>query len=1578
MSERTTATKCFFVSFIALFSIGCGGSELAGEGTEKATESRTVSDQPIADASEQAGKLLDDPDLRRRMSGALERKLSYLARRVPAALEPPSREMLQAIPRFEEAQRAQAERDLAPDGDFRLLQLSGTDILVNDPALDTGGTTQSETSVVAVGSTVCTAFNDAGEGFFANGGSGHAVSTDGGLSFTDGGPFPIGPGGDNNFGDPSLAYSVRDDTFYYAALSSVGLSIWQSSNGCQTFDYVAPIHVGFLDDKELIAVDNTPASPYFGRIHVGWTDFAISSNVASFSDDGGVTWSAPTPLPGSGFAGQGVWPAVAPNGDVYMALVNRSFEIGGLQDQWIWRSTDGGATWVQMTDIGTDQLQPENVDNTISCGRQALRGDIRNLSSPQIVISPDAGAPAGYVIHTVYPYDSDGAVGPDNSNVFYRRSDDGAVTWSAEVQLNDDLTFTDQFFPAIGVSETGVLVASWYDRRLDPTDNLLFDRFATFSMDGGQTWAENERISDVSSPVAQTNPNFDGLATCYHGDYDQVAVQGSLAHIVWSDDRRITATGPDPDIYYDQLVINPSLGRLTADRVAVSCTGSINFTLVDADIAGAGTQAIALETSGGDSETLVLTEDSGRPGVFLGSINTAPGAAVPGSGVLEIADGQTITATYNDADDGSGSPAVATDEIDTDCVGPVISNVRVTELFGRLARVAIDASEPATLSVDFGFSCAALDQSTASGTLSVTPSVLLSPLFPGVTYFYTVAATDQFGNTTEDDNGGNCYTFTTLEQIFVEDFEDGLGDFVIDNDFERGNGLWHLSTACASSTVAGHSVPSTLYYGQDETCDYDNGLPNSGVALSPVIHLDDASFATIEFNYFLGTEGGGFFDQAALEISVNGGDFQVADSNFMNIFYTRQPPNIRRRTGAVAAPRGFELLENTGFWQHAIVNVAPLLTGLTEADIQLRFRFDSVDAVANDFAGFYVDDVELFGVVPPEACTASGSCDDGLFCNGVELCVEGFCQSSPPVTCSGDDGVSCTDFVCDEATDSCVHRPNDANCDDGLGCNGLERCDAVSGCLPGEPVVCESDGVSCTVDECTELLKGCDSVPNSDLCNDGLFCTGFEFCDAIADCQPGFPPCEDNQSCTTDVCDEATQTCTWISDDTQCPDDGLFCNGTESCQPFSGCVNSGDPCVDPEVCDEDEDQCIDCSTDTSPPEFTFVPADVTTTACGSFDIGFAVAIDECDVSVTNNAPAQFPPGTTIVTWIATDFAGNVRTATQRVTVILTNNSACCPAGTNVIVGTSNNNTLTGTNGSDCILGLGGQDTINGLGGVDYISGGDGNDTVNAGDGNDVVFGGSAGDNLSGGNGADTMFGDDGDDIVNGGAGNDTLHGGQGQDQLNGQDNNDTLFGDSGDDTLSGGNGNDNLVGGTNNDNCNGGTGVNTFAQCEFGAPNSCTSGTQNGTETDVDCGGGCSDCGAGEGCISGSDCQGGLFCVGNSCTASPFGGTSPLSTEFNVTTDWGSGYCGDLHVTNNAATPATSFEILLDLNSTSIFTLWNGTFDFPSGIVTVDPVGWNSSIAPSATNSTIGFCANRGGIPGALPIVLETTGTFSP
>ncbi len=74
--------------------------------------------------------------------------------------------------------------------------------------------------------------------------------------------------------------------------------------------------------------------------------------------------------------------------------------------------------------------------------------------------------------------------------------------------------------------------------------------------------------------------------------------------------------------------------------------------------------------------------------------------------------------------------------------------------------------------------------------------------------------------------------------------------------------------------------------------------------------------------------------------------------------------------------------------------------------------------------------------------------------------------------------------------------------------------------------------------------------------------------------------------------------------------------------------------------------------DTTPPSLA-VPPDISVTSATpvTLDLGNAVAIDLFPpVTVTNDAPGQFPPGITVVTWTATDANGNTATAPQMVIV----------------------------------------------------------------------------------------------------------------------------------------------------------------------------------------------------------------------------------------------------------------------------------------------------------------------------------------
>lgn len=83
--------------------------------------------------------------------------------------------------------------------------------------------------------------------------------------------------------------------------------------------------------------------------------------------------------------------------------------------------------------------------------------------------------------------------------------------------------------------------------------------------------------------------------------------------------------------------------------------------------------------------------------------------------------------------------------------------------------------------------------------------------------------------------------------------------------------------------------------------------------------------------------------------------------------------------------------------------------------------------------------------------------------------------------------------------------------------------------------------------------------------------------------------------------------------------------------------------------------------DTTPPSITApaaveVGTDPGVCEASNVNLGEAVASDNCSpVTIVNDAPAVFPKGVTLVTWTATDSAGNPATATQTVTVNDTEN-----------------------------------------------------------------------------------------------------------------------------------------------------------------------------------------------------------------------------------------------------------------------------------------------------------------------------------
>jgi parallel beta-helix repeat protein len=130
-----------------------------------------------------------------------------------------------------------------------------------------------------------------------------------------------------------------------------------------------------------------------------------------------------------------------------------------------------------------------------------------------------------------------------------------------------------------------------------------------------------------------------------------------------------------------------------------------------------------------------------------------------------------------------------------------------------------------------------------------------------------------------------------------------------------------------------------------------------------------------------------------------------------------------------------------------------------------------------------------------------------------------------------------------------------------------------------------NDNNSCTTDSCNLASNLCVHVPLPDgtSCQDGLYCTVSDGCSggicaagAIRDCSAS------GNQCNTGVCDEVNDQCIAqpVINGTPC-NDGLFCTLTDQCQAGQ-CLGAGETCPDDanectDNCDELRDSCYRCN-----------------------------------------------------------------------------------------------------------------------------------------------------------------------------------------------------------------------------------------------------------------------------------------------------------------------------------------------------------------------------------------------------------------
>jgi hypothetical protein len=335
------------------------------------------------------------------------------------------------------------------------------------------------------------------------------VTTNGGLNWFGSDTLNNGV---FNYGDPGPAIDNNGKFYmtYIALTGNIGVS-YSTNNGINWSAQTIIPGGSTSSDKNFTATDNTPSSPYYGRVYVVYTEFAnpfYGRIVMSYSSNGGVSWSneavvSPERAPNHLHMGadikinrQGevnvVWANVIENGQ------NSTEDSLGFA-----KSTDGGVTWV------TSQ---SNVANMNGIRAQNLYNNIRSNGFPRIEIDNTGGPRNGWI----YASTSEKYVAPatDSADAILHRSTDGGNTWTS-IRVNQDPPGTNkrQYLSAVHVDDLGGVNVIYYDTRNTPTNDSA-EIYVSRSLDGGNTFTDIL----VSDHKFRPRP-IPGLAENYAGDY---------------------------------------------------------------------------------------------------------------------------------------------------------------------------------------------------------------------------------------------------------------------------------------------------------------------------------------------------------------------------------------------------------------------------------------------------------------------------------------------------------------------------------------------------------------------------------------------------------------------------------------------------------------------------------------------------------------------------------------------------------------------------------------------------------------------------------------------------------------------------------------------------------------------------------------------------------------------------------------------------------------------------------------------------------------------------------------------------
>jgi hypothetical protein len=367
-----------------------------------------------------------------------------------------------------------------------------------------------------------------------------AYSIDGGHNWNESQALKL-PLDASGITDPALAWDDSNNVFLLGlALKNlpkgddVGITVYKSTDGGQTWGDPYVIHSGASDDKCWLVGDTNLNSPHHGNLYAVW-DSAGGLGYAR-SLDHGDSWES---IAGGTIDGTTIWPNshdpeinIAADGNVY--VVFRVVEFVLLV------SDNGGDSFTLMPDAPTNtvvEIDPFNGTPSAGGGWAVLPGgNFRVITAPSACV----------VDQTVVIAWADWRDG--KARIYYALSHDGGASWITDPAGQPLLTgsIPDNFhhvFPQVIADPSGVIACSYYEFGPKPQDNLI-DVFVARSLDGGLTFLPF-KVTDqpwdptINAPWAHWRNDFSKIdASCtFIGDYFGLDASYGGFYPCWTDTR---------------------------------------------------------------------------------------------------------------------------------------------------------------------------------------------------------------------------------------------------------------------------------------------------------------------------------------------------------------------------------------------------------------------------------------------------------------------------------------------------------------------------------------------------------------------------------------------------------------------------------------------------------------------------------------------------------------------------------------------------------------------------------------------------------------------------------------------------------------------------------------------------------------------------------------------------------------------------------------------------------------------------------------------------------------------------------